>query len=85
MLHHLETMGNHCLLGICRGTIIPGFLNGGAGFRPSTVGRLAQRGSPPRGLEVLEVICEFGSAHPAMTGAGRWSSYGPRPLDDGGL
>ncbi|CAJ1366542.1 unnamed protein product, partial [Effrenium voratum] len=25
---------------------------------------------------VLEVICEFGSAHPAMTGAGRWSSYG---------
>ena len=26
ILHHLETMGNHCLLGICRGTIIPGFL-----------------------------------------------------------
>ena len=34
--HHLETVGNHeepVPVGICRGSIIPGFL-GGAGFCP---------------------------------------------------
>ena len=32
-LHHFETMGNECSLGIYRGIINPHF-SGGAGFRP---------------------------------------------------
>ena len=36
ILHHLETMGNHCLLVFTGESSFQGFL-GGAGFRPSTV------------------------------------------------
>ena len=36
ILHHLETMGNHCSLVFTRDSSFWGFL-GGAGFRPSTV------------------------------------------------
>ena len=36
ILHHLETMGNHCLLAFTRESSLQGFL-GGAGFRTSTV------------------------------------------------
>ena len=35
---HFESMGDHCLLVFSANRIIPGFLNGGAGVRPSTVG-----------------------------------------------
>ena len=38
ILHHIESMGDHCLLPVTWGIIITlGFL-GGAGFRSSTVG-----------------------------------------------
>ena len=30
ILHHFETMGNHCLLVFTRNQTIPGLLNGGA-------------------------------------------------------
>ena len=36
ILHHLETMGNHCLLVFTGDSSFQGFLDG-AGFRPSTV------------------------------------------------
>ena len=36
ILHHVETMGNHCALVFTRDKSFQGFL-GGAGFRPSTV------------------------------------------------
>ena len=39
ILHHLEAMGNHCLLVFTGESSCQGFL-GGAGFRPSTVARL---------------------------------------------
>ena len=38
ILHRLETMGNHCLLLFAEESSFQGFL--GAGFRPSTVGKV---------------------------------------------
>ena len=34
---HFETIGSRCWWGFYKGSMVPGFLNGGAGFRPSTV------------------------------------------------
>ena len=38
IMHHFETMGNHCWLAFTGDSSFQGFL-GGAGFPPSTVGR----------------------------------------------
>ena len=41
ILHHFETIGNHCLLAFAGESPIQGFLSG-AGFRPSTVVKKAE-------------------------------------------
>ena len=48
ILHHFETMGNHCVLVFTRESSFQGFL-GGAGFRPSTV-------SPMGSLELTAAL-----------------------------
>ena len=86
ILHHLETMGNRCLLAFTGESSCQGFL-GGAGFCPSTVGQEAckrrrtsgslrrEAQGTQRELAPMEITCPTSRLRFLFMGPQEWVTF----------